>query len=51
MARQGEQRKAMPHKTCEFAVRYHEDSFMKEFYFNAEKEDGYIATGAYLTMK
>ncbi|NLC67513.1 MAG: Gfo/Idh/MocA family oxidoreductase [Clostridiaceae bacterium] len=28
-------------KTCEFAVRYHEDSFMKEFYFNAEKEDGY----------
>lgn len=28
-------------KTCEFVVKYHEDPFMKEFYFDAEKEDGY----------
>jgi len=28
-------------RTCEFAVKYHEDPFMKEFYFEAEKEDGY----------
>jgi len=28
--------------TCEFAVKYHEDPFMKAFYFDAEKEDGYF---------
>lgn len=29
-------------ETCEFAVKYHDNPFMKEFYFNAEKEDGYF---------
>lgn len=27
---------------CEFAVRYREDPFMRDFYFEAEKEDGYF---------
>lgn len=29
-------------KSCEFAVKYNEDKFMNDFYFKAEKEDGYI---------
>lgn len=29
-------------KTCEFAVKYHEDPFLNDFYFKAEKEDGYF---------
>lgn len=28
--------------SCEFAVKYNEDRFLREFYFNTEKEDGYF---------
>lgn len=28
--------------SCEFAVKYHENPFMNDFYFKAEKEDGYF---------
>lgn len=29
-------------ENCEFAVSYHKNPFYKEFYFEAEKEDGYF---------
>lgn len=29
-------------ENCEFAVSYYQDTFMKAFYFDAEKEDGYF---------
>jgi predicted dehydrogenase len=29
-------------KTCKLAVKYHEDPYMQEMYFKAEKEDGYF---------
>lgn len=32
-------------KTCKYAVTYERDTFMKEFYFEAEKEDGYYRDG------
>jgi len=31
--------------TCEFAVNYKNDTFLKEFYFDAEKEGGYFRDG------